>query len=82
VTMGILSTIARERGRAVLVVTHDPRLFEFADRIVRIVDGTLTREELDETNLARRSGTGRNENWLQPIGARPSSGDQRFRSDQ
>jgi putative ABC transport system ATP-binding protein len=45
-TMTILSAIARERGRAVLVVTHDPRLFGFADRIVHIEDGLLTREEL------------------------------------
>jgi putative ABC transport system ATP-binding protein len=45
-TMAILSTIAKERGRAVLVVTHDPRLFGFADRIVHIEDGSLTHEEL------------------------------------
>ena len=44
--MAILSAIAKERGDAVLVVTHDPRLFEFADRIVYIEDGSLTREEL------------------------------------
>lgn len=46
--MRILSAIARERDRAVLVVTHDPRLFEFADRIVRIEDGLLTHEERSE----------------------------------
>ena len=44
-TMTILSAIAKERGRAVLVVTHDPRLFEFADRIVHIEDGALTPEQ-------------------------------------
>jgi len=44
-TMAILSAIARERERAVLVVTHDPRLFGFADRILYIEDGSLTREE-------------------------------------
>lgn len=43
-TMAILSAIARERGRAVLVVTHDQRLFGFADRIVYIEDGVLRRE--------------------------------------
>jgi putative ABC transport system ATP-binding protein len=37
--MAILSAIARERGRAVLVVTHDPRLFAFADIILYIEDG-------------------------------------------
>jgi putative ABC transport system ATP-binding protein len=49
--MAILSAIARERGRAVLVVTHDPRLFAFADRIVTIEDGSLTREEPGAADL-------------------------------
>lgn len=44
--MSILSAIAKERGRAVLVVTHDPRVLAFADRIIHIEDGLLTREEL------------------------------------
>jgi len=48
VTMAILSKIAKERDRAVLVVTHDPRLFEFADRILYIEDGSLTHEELTD----------------------------------
>jgi hypothetical protein len=43
--MVILSTIAKKRGRAVLVVTHDSRLFSFADKILRIEDGALTGEE-------------------------------------
>jgi len=44
-TMAILSAIAKVRGRAVLVVTHDPRLFAFADRILHIEDGSLMHEE-------------------------------------
>jgi putative ABC transport system ATP-binding protein len=47
-TMAILSAIAKERDRAVLVVTHDQRLFGFADRILYIEDGLLTREELTD----------------------------------
>jgi putative ABC transport system ATP-binding protein len=47
-TMAILSKIAKERDRAVLVGTHDPRLFGFADRILYIEDGSLTREELSD----------------------------------
>ena len=54
-TMAILSTIAKERGRAVLVVTHDPRLFEFADRVVHIEDGALIREEFTDTGPTERS---------------------------
>jgi putative ABC transport system ATP-binding protein len=30
-----------QEGKAVVVVTHDPRLEEYADRIVRIVDGRI-----------------------------------------
>lgn len=49
--MTILSAIAKERGRAVLVVTHDQRLFEFADRIVHIEDGALMPEELEPSKM-------------------------------
>jgi putative ABC transport system ATP-binding protein len=51
--MAILSAIARERGRAVLVVTHDPRLFGFADRIVHIEDRSLTADEFNDPNVTR-----------------------------
>lgn len=43
--MKILAAIAREQGRAVLIVTHDPRLLPFADRVVHIEDGRIVREE-------------------------------------
>ena len=49
--MGILSAIAKEQGRAVLVVTHDTRLIRFADRILRIEDGALQPEESTRTNV-------------------------------
>jgi putative ABC transport system ATP-binding protein len=43
--MSVLSAIAKDPSRAVLVVTHDPRILPFADRIVRIEDGRLVGEE-------------------------------------
>jgi putative ABC transport system ATP-binding protein len=43
--MQILADIARERAHAVLIVTHDPRLLPFADRVVHIEDGRITGEE-------------------------------------
>jgi putative ABC transport system ATP-binding protein len=43
--MKILAEIASEPNRAVLIVTHDPRLLPFADRIVHIEDGRITGEE-------------------------------------
>jgi putative ABC transport system ATP-binding protein len=43
--MTILADIAKDPGRGVLVVTHDPRLIPFASRIVHIEDGMIVREE-------------------------------------
>ena len=40
--MEILSQAAHTRSRTVLVVTHDPRVVPFADRIVHMEDGALT----------------------------------------
>ena len=49
--MQILGEIAREQGHAVLIVTHDPRLLPFADRIVHIEDGRITGEEKGSARL-------------------------------
>jgi putative ABC transport system ATP-binding protein len=49
--MQILGEIAREQAHAVLIVTHDPRLLPFADRIVHIEDGRITGEEKGSARL-------------------------------
>ena len=41
--MTILSSIAKERSRGVLVVTHDARLVPFADRVIYLEDGRIIR---------------------------------------
>ena len=51
--MTILARAGRQHGRAVLVVTHDTRLLEFADRILCIEDGVLTHEERPTANVYR-----------------------------
>lgn len=43
--MELLSRIAREQDRSILVVTHDPRTHKFADRMVKIEDGRIVGEE-------------------------------------
>jgi putative ABC transport system ATP-binding protein len=53
--MRILASIAHERGSAVLVVTHDPRVVPFADRIVQIEDGRLIDERSGGPKRVRRS---------------------------
>ena len=57
--MAVLAEIARDRGRGVLVVTHDPRIVPFADRIVRIEDGKIIGEERasDRKDEATRSAS-------------------------
>jgi putative ABC transport system ATP-binding protein len=40
--MGILRGVAKRPDRTIIVVTHDPRIFEFADRIARMDDGKIT----------------------------------------
>ncbi len=51
--MRLLATLAAERGRTVLVVSHDSRLLPFAHRVLFIEDGRLVG---DERGGARKSG--------------------------
>jgi putative ABC transport system ATP-binding protein len=39
VVMEMIRGLAHEKGRAVVIVTHDNRILEYADRVVRIEDG-------------------------------------------
>lgn len=51
--MRILADTAHERERAVLVVTHDPRVVPYGDRIVEIEDGLIVEERWGETDRPR-----------------------------
>ena len=42
--MDLLQELAHEQDRAVVVVTHDNRIFDYADRIVEIEDGRIKEE--------------------------------------
>lgn len=42
--MEFLHALAQHTEKAVLVVTHDPRIFSYADRIIPMSDGELTPE--------------------------------------
>lgn len=41
----LLQAAAHERGATVLVVSHDPRVMAYVDRVLHIEDGTLTKTE-------------------------------------
>jgi putative ABC transport system ATP-binding protein len=55
--MALLSAIAREPDRAVLVVTHDARLTGFADKVLHIEDGVLVPEAAPSSNVYRMRGS-------------------------
>jgi putative ABC transport system ATP-binding protein len=42
--MKLLTRLVHERGVTLVVVTHDSRIYPFADRILRLEDGSLTNE--------------------------------------
>lgn len=54
---GLLRQVSDQWGRTVLIVTHDPRIAAYADRIIFLKDGTI----VDETRL---SGKGHGEEKL------------------
>lgn len=41
--MEMMRELAHKRGRAVVIVTHDARVLDFADRIVKIEDGAIAK---------------------------------------
>lgn len=46
--LGLLTEICRERGVAVLLVTHDPLAAKYADRVHALLDGKLVDYEPDQ----------------------------------
>jgi putative ABC transport system ATP-binding protein len=55
VVMDLLQRLARERGRAVAIVTHDNRMLSYADRLVRMEDGRVVSDERPSQPGARDS---------------------------
>lgn len=43
--MALLKRLAAESNKTVLVVTHDPRIFPMADRILTLVDGQIAQSD-------------------------------------
>jgi len=56
--VGLLRSIAGEWGRSVMMVTHDPRMAAYADRIIFLKDGQM----VDQTQLGAGKPTGARRN--------------------
>jgi putative ABC transport system ATP-binding protein len=52
----LLRGLASEQGCSVLMVTHDSRILDVADRLVRMEDGRLTEGVMPDSTLARPAG--------------------------
>ena len=52
--MDLLQELAHEQNRAVVVVTHDNRIFDYADRIVHIEDGCISEQEFSLHETERK----------------------------
>ena len=50
--MELLTRVAVKPDRAVVVVTHDNRVFQFADRIAHMDDGRIKRTEVNQPAMA------------------------------
>jgi putative ABC transport system ATP-binding protein len=55
-TMELIRQVVVRPDRAVIVVTHDSRIFDFGQRIVYMNDGVIVREEVPTKTLTSASG--------------------------
>jgi putative ABC transport system ATP-binding protein len=60
----LLRQVTKEYKRTVIMVTHDPRIAAYADRIIFLKDGRI----VDETNLARKGGAQKIADKIKEIG--------------
>ncbi len=56
--MSLLKQLAVESDRTVIVVTHDSRIYQFADSIVEMEDGQVVRVELQQKQLHKNKSRG------------------------
>jgi putative ABC transport system ATP-binding protein len=61
---GLLRQVTKEYGRTVIMVTHDPRIAAYADRIIFLKDGKV----IDETQLERKGAVEKIANKMKEIG--------------
>ena len=52
----LLQRLARDQGCSVLMVTHDPRILDVADRLVEMEDGRLSEASIPSRALSGSVG--------------------------
>jgi putative ABC transport system ATP-binding protein len=51
--VGLMQTMAREHNTTIIMVTHDNRILDVADRIIIVEDGELAGQEAEEAFVRR-----------------------------
>jgi putative ABC transport system ATP-binding protein len=57
--IGLLERLSKEQERAVVIVTHDPRVLDFGDRVLHLEDGRIVSEEFPRQPAALPVAAGR-----------------------
>ncbi len=60
--MDLIKTIARDNNQTIVMVTHDPRLADYADKIIHILDGKIQSIEVKEVSKTVGEGEHDEEN--------------------
>ena len=55
--MGLLRRLTTEEGKTAVVVTHDPRIFQFADRVFRLQNGRILGAEGTQDSSSQMPAT-------------------------
>ncbi|MEG0978653.1 MAG: ABC transporter ATP-binding protein [Oscillospiraceae bacterium] len=53
--MELIVTLARENNLTVIIVTHDPNIAIYADRIVHIIDGNIDSDKLNNSIISKET---------------------------
>ena len=75
--MQMICGFARAHGQTIVLVTHDPNMAAYADRIVTLIDGLIVSDERVEHSAAPAEPSTRGSNQPDAPTGQPSCGDDR-----
>ena len=55
--MNLIKQVSRDNNQTIVMVTHDPRIAKFADKIIHILDGQIQNVEIIDHNNSASEGT-------------------------
>ena len=53
--MHVICDILREKGKTLIMVTHDPNMAEYADKVVNLLDGRIVDIRMQKAREQKRS---------------------------